>query len=54
MKKYISPSSYYVQLHGKSALLNMSIDIDPDENVDDDDKTSRQNYSIWDQADMDY
>ena len=52
MKKYISPRSYYVQLHGKSTLLAMSIEIDPDENVDDDDKTSRQNYSIWDAEDM--
>ena len=52
MKKYISPRSYYVQLYGESLMLDISFD--PDEDVDDDDKTSRQNYSIWDQADMDY
>ena len=52
MKKYISPRSYYINLHGESLMLDISFD--PDENVDDDDKTSRQNYSIWDQADMDY
>ena len=52
MKKYISPRSYYINLHGESLMLDISFD--PDEDVDDDDKTSRQNYSLWDQVDMDY
>lgn len=54
MKKYISPRSYYINLYGESTLLDLSIEIDPDEDVDDDDKTRRRNYSLWDQADMDY
>ena len=52
MKKYISPRSYYINLHGESALLDKSFEIDPDINVDDDDKTRRQDISpIWDSMD---
>ena len=50
MKKYISPRSYYIDLYGESLMVIISVD--EDVNVDDDDKTRRQNYSIWDTADM--
>lgn len=52
MKKYISPLSFYITLHGESPLLDKSIEIDPGEDVDDDDKTRRQDISpIWDSMD---
>ena len=52
MKKYISPLSFYITLHGESLLLDMSVPYDPGEDVDDDDKTRRQDISpIWDSMD---
>lgn len=52
MKSYISPDCYCVKLHGKCSILNMSIEIDSGENVDADDKTARQFFSVWDEEDM--
>lgn len=53
MKKiYIHPTSRYIALHEEAELMQGSIqvDVDPDENVDDDDKTRRQGSgaSLWD------
>lgn len=53
MKKYISPRTLLIDLEEETELL-LIISVDPDENVDDDDKTRRRNFTIWDQVDMDY
>lgn len=54
MKKiYIHPTSRYIALHEEAELMqsgSLTIEIDPDENVDNDDKTRRQGsgVSLWD------
>lgn len=54
MKKiYIHPTSRYIALHEEAELMqsgSIQVDVDPDENVDNDDKTRRQGSgtSLWD------
>lgn len=55
MKKiYFPPTSRSIALHEEAELMqsgSLTIDIDPDENVDGDDKTQSQISNIWDSWD---